>query len=125
MRVEMSWTVTASDLRRTLCCVCRKDFVCGVIQADLVSDSDQLHVGEVCPACLERGADYIERTIRFELRMSSTMAERQARMERRASEECLEVCPSFHEYGIFEAGCGAPRYATDEEAQAAWERGEW
>ena len=49
MRVELSWAISASDLRAARCCVCRKGFERGVIEANLISDSDRLHIGEVCP----------------------------------------------------------------------------
>jgi len=125
MRIELSWTVCASDLRATLCCVCRRRFERGVIEADLISGSDRLHLGEVCPACLARGAEYVERRMQSNLRFSIMLSETQIYMEKRAVEEDLEVCPSWEEYRVFEAGCGGPRYATAEEADAAWERGEW
>ena len=57
MRVELSWMIIVRDLRPAHCCVCDKGFERGVIEANLVSDSDRLHLGEVCPGCLEQGAD--------------------------------------------------------------------
>ncbi len=125
MRIELSWTISASDLRPSTCCVCRRRYERGVIEADLTSDSDRLHLGEVCPACLEQGAEYMERRMHSNLLFSIMLSEAQIYMEKRAVEEDLEVCPSWEEYRVFEAGCGGSRHATADEAQAAWERGEW
>lgn len=125
MRVELSWTISAADLGPGRCCVCRKGFERGIIEAHVISDADRLDLGEVCPACLETGEEHIERRTHAELRLSIMGMDRQLRMEKRAIVEGLEACPSFAEYTALEAACGGPRYATDEEAQAAWERGEW
>ncbi len=94
MVVELSWTITASDITETRCCVCSGKFIREVIEANLVSDSNKLHLGEVCPECLHRGADYIEERMRSNLRMSSMLYAAQVRMEARASKERLEACPS-------------------------------
>lgn len=125
MVVELSWTITAADFREAHCCVCGGEFIRGVVEAHLVSDSDRLHLGEVCPECIGRGAWRIGVRMRKNLRMSSMMQMAQARMEARASEEPVESCPSPEEYEAFAAGVGGPRYASREEADAAHERGEW
>lgn len=75
--------------------------------------------------CIERGAEYIERAMHHNLWFSITLNETQICMEKRAIEEGVEVCPSYAEYEALKSGVGGPRYATAEEAQAAWERGEW
>lgn len=125
MVVELGWTMSASDISEARCCVCNQTFTREVIEAHLVSDSDRLHLGEVCPECIERGRDHIEARMRWNLRMSSMMQIAQARMEARASAETVEACPSSEEYAAFKAGVGGPRYAPQEEADAAFERGEW
>lgn len=125
MFIELSWTVTASDIREAGCCVCNKKFTREVIEANLVSDADRLHLGEVCPECIGRGAKYIEERMRKNLTWSVSMALAQARMERRALGEVVEACPSPEEYEALKAGVGGPRYASQEEAEAAYERGEW
>jgi hypothetical protein len=125
VRVELSWAISASDLGAADCCVCNKGFERGFIVADLISDSNRLHLGEVCPTCLKRGTDHIGERMRSNLRFSYTWAEIQAYMEKRASEEDLEDCPSFEEFEALEAGCGGVRYATKQAAEDAWFRGEW
>jgi hypothetical protein len=125
MVIELSWTIVDADICETRCCVCRHKFARQVIETKLVSDSDRLDLGEVCPTCIERGADYIEERMRENLAFSSMLAEAQAYMEKRALAEDLESCPTFEEYELLKAGVGGPRYASAEEAGAAWERGEW
>lgn len=125
MVIELSWIVTASDIAQARCCVCRKSFMREVIEASLLSDSDRLHLGEVCPGCIERGAAYIEEEMHRELALSVMKAETQIYMEKRALGESLEVCPSFSEFELLKRSVDGPRYASSEEAEAAWQRGEW
>lgn len=125
MVVELSWIISDTDIREAKCCVCRGKFTREFVEAHLVSDSDRLHLGEVCPECLHRGAEYIERRTLKNLEFSTMLSESQLYMERRALTETLEVCPSPEEYEMLKAGVGGPRYATMEEANAAWKRGEW
>lgn len=125
MIIELSWAISEDDLRQTHCCVCNKSFERGVVEINVLSDSDRYHIGEACPACIYKGAEYMEAVLQSRLRFRSTIHAAGAEMERRASEESISECPSYEEYDAFAASCAGPRYATGEEAQAAWERGEW
>lgn len=125
MRIELSWCISASDLREARCEVCNQRFTRRVVEIHVVSDSDDLHIGECCPDCFQRGHEYVEATVIQNLRRNLMMSEASIRMERRAVSECLADSPTFEEFQLYEAGCGGPRYASREEAEAAYERGEW
>jgi len=122
--IEFGWTVSASDMHDARCCVCNRGFRRGPVTADVISDADRLHIGEVCPSCLEAGAAEMERRLVRRLEWQTMMQEHDIYMTRRAIQEDLRA-PSYAEFLAFEQAVGGPRYATDEEAQAAWERGEW
>jgi hypothetical protein len=108
--------LTPEDLEvKGWCCVCRARYESSVAEAHLITDF-RMDLGELCPACLERGDEHIERVIQKRaelLRMKADAYER-------AASEYVEDCPSIEEYRTLERAIGRPRYGSLEEADEAY-----
>jgi len=68
-----------------------------------------MNLGELCPACLERGPEHIERWTRYR----AQLAREEANEMERAASESVEDCPGIEEYRMLEQAVGRPlRYSS-------------
>ena len=79
MRVEISRTRDDQIPRERDCAICRDVFYLGEATAWAISDANVL-LGEVCPACLERGAEYIEGKLEDRAHLSRAIADEDERI---------------------------------------------
>ena len=74
MRIEISRTRDDQTPGERDCAICRDVFYLGEATAWAISDTNVL-LGEVCPACLERGSEYIEGKLEDRARLSRAIAD--------------------------------------------------
>lgn len=115
MQVEVWQVLTPDDLGKGGCCACGLVYGRSVAEIHLLTDN-RMDLGEVCPACLERGPEYIQRKIDER----AEAARRTAEELERAASEYVEDCPSVEEYRLLEQAIGRPRYGSFEEADKAY-----
>ena len=115
MQVEVWQVLTPDDLGKGRCCTCGLVYGRSVAEIQLLTEY-RLDLGELCPACLERGPEHIERWIRYRAEQARTEAEE---LERVAS-EYVEDCPSVEVYRMLERAIGEPRYGSLDEADGAY-----
>lgn len=89
MRIEISRTRDDQPPGERGCAICRDVFYLGEATAWAISDANVL-LGEVCPACLERGAEYIEDKLENRARLSRAIADE----DERIAGEGVEDLPS-------------------------------
>jgi hypothetical protein len=114
MRVAVRQMLTPEDLGEARCCACGKRFFRSVAEAYLLTDTG-MDMGEICPSCLGRGAEHIEK----HMEQNAYWARLNAEALGRAAAELVEDCPSLDEYLAMEQAIGQPRYASFEEADRA------
>ncbi len=115
MQVEVWQVATPNDLGKGACCACGLVYERSVAEIHLLTDY-RLDLGELCPACLERGPEHIERRIQER----AEWARRTAEELERAASEYVEDCLSIEDYRMLERATGRPRYGSLEEADRAY-----
>ena len=125
MRIVLERTACPRDMIERRCCVCDRPFQVGCVTAIAMSESGKIEIGQVCPDCLERGANWIEERIVRRHETDLMLHERAVRDCRQIISEYLSECPTAQEFRMLERLTRTPRYRSGDEAQAAIERGEW
>jgi hypothetical protein len=116
MNIELMQTHVPEDLGPEKCCACGLVFEQGPAVAWLFGEGQPpLHVGYVCPRCLSRGPEYIEKR----MRQNAVWAWRAAEEAERIAQESVEDMPTLAEYEGFARWFGGPRFASIEEANAS------
>ncbi len=82
MQIEVYQVLTPDDLGEGRCCACCRSFSRSVVEIHLLTDY-RLDLGELCPACLERGPEHIQRKI-----------DERAEVARRTAKEMERAPPS-------------------------------
>ncbi len=112
MRVELLQATAPSDLVRVDCCVCGLLYEQGPALALLTSDSGAAS-GLVCPRCLGRGEEHIEKKLQWNAECASMAA---AEAEQLAS-EVIEDLPTLEQYEAMARWFGGPRFNSEAEAE--------
>jgi len=120
----MERSISPEDMREYRCCVCNQRFQGGVVEAIVLSD-DNVHMGSCCPSCLEHGPDWIGEKLRSWARCRALLSRMAVAHAEAVSQEVMKECPTAGEALMLEKIWQTPRYRNADEAQAAWERGEW
>src|SRR5215218_10889932 len=111
MLVELHRMATPEDLGEGWCCACGQTFERSVVEAHLYTE-DRVTLGELCPACLSRGPEHIERRIAEQAQWARMEADE---MERAAS-ETVDECPTLEEYQMLVRVTREPKHRSVEEA---------
>ena len=119
MRIVLERTLIAGDVGEQRCSIRRRKFWLGAASALAVSDGDVL-LGEVCPACLEGGAEHMEAELETRARWSRWIAD----LDERLATEGFDEPPSASEYLMLETVYRTPRYGDCGEAEAAFAEGD-
>lgn len=119
MRITLQQTGIAGDIGEMECCICRRSFYLGTAMCWAIDESNVLW-GHVCPACIERGPEHIQKECEFRawsLRM-------QAEQATKSAEEGISDCPTLDELLAAETFYERAMFETTEEYMDALERGE-
>jgi hypothetical protein len=116
MRIELGRTLCGVDIGEQRCAICRRRFWLGPATAFAICDDDVL-LGEVCPACLEGGPEYMERTLAAWARLARLSADEQEKFAEEGFDE--EEVPTLDEYLMAERVYQTPLFQSAEEAEAA------
>ncbi len=114
MRIVLKRTLSGDDMGEMRCGICSRQFWLGACTADAVSERN-VHLGEVCPACIEGGVEHMQWWLDESARWSARIAEQDAE---HAAEGFTEV-PVPEEYAMLEKIYRTARYPTGQEAQEA------
>ncbi len=112
VRVELLQATAPRDLVRVDCCVCGLLYEQGPALALLISDSGAA-AGLVCPECLQRGAQHIEKKMQWNAEYARIAA---AEAEQIAS-EVIEDLPTLEQYEAMARWFGGPRFDSEAEAE--------
>ncbi len=80
------------------CFFCSGGFVAGAVVANALTDDGQMFCGHVCPGCIARGEEWLERR----LRSNAEWARDVAGEEEKLSLEGVSDIPTLEEYRMFE-----------------------
>jgi hypothetical protein len=114
MRIVLKRTLSNDDMGEMYCGICSGGFWLGACTADAVSERN-VHLGHVCPSCVERGVEHMKAELEERARRSARIAAEDAE---HAAEGFTEV-PALEEFLMLEKVYQAPRYRTGQEAQDA------
>lgn len=120
MRIELRQTGSNDDLGEQQCCICRGRFYLGAATCFAISERSNILWGEVCPACIERGPEYIQCV--FDRK--ACWSRMSARIDTETAEEGVSDCPTLDEILTAEAFYERPMFETGEEFGRALARGE-
>ncbi len=94
MRITLHQTGSDADLGEQGCCICKQRFHLGPASCLAFSGpAPEVLWGEVCPACIERGQDYIQATLDWKAGWTRMAAQQQTV----AAEEGISDCPTLDE----------------------------
>lgn len=120
MRITLQQTGSKDDMGKLQCCICSQFFYLGPVTCWALAEVSNIHWGDVCPVCIQRGAEYIQRRLDHEAwsaRMEADQAEK-------AAAEGIADCPTVDEFLAAEAFYERPMFESGEEYVEALERGE-
>jgi hypothetical protein len=80
------------------CFFCSGGFVAGAVVANALTDDGQMFCGHVCPGCIARGEEWLERRLESNAIWSREVAEEDEELSR----EGISETPSLEEYRLFE-----------------------
>ena len=101
MQIRIARTREDQEPGERDCAICRNVFWLGEATAWAITHDNAL-IGEVCPACLEGGASYIEAKLEARARLSRVIAEQ----DERIASESVEDVPSVDELLVAETFYG-------------------
>jgi hypothetical protein len=99
MRIELETIEPHHHLGHMLnCYFCWGRFPEGAALANAISDDGQVFCGHVCPTCIGRGEEWLERRLRSNAEWARDIADE----EEELSLEGVSEIPTLEEYRLFE-----------------------
>jgi hypothetical protein len=99
MRIELETIESRYRLGHMLrCYFCWGRFPEGAAVANAFTDDGQMFCGHVCPECVGRGEEWLERRLEWNARFSREIAEEDEELSR----EGISEVPTLEEYRLFE-----------------------
>jgi hypothetical protein len=120
MRIELTRTLVAPDMRDMGCAICKGKFWLRLVSALAISE-DGVLLGETCPVCLEGGPERMQHELAWRAYWSRREADQE---EEFALEGFAGETPSVDEYLMLEKLYKEARYPSYEEFERAEEAGE-